>query len=143
MMKRDLKFERYYPHPPERVWEALTDRNALAQWYMDNDFEPNVGYQFQFKTEPGPGFNGVLSGEVILADAPHQLVYTFIGGTMKHKTTVTWTLNRQGGGTLLRLEHTGFTGLSDIAISLVLGFGWRRFLKRLPGFLGQLKPYLV
>ncbi len=137
-MKRDLKFERFYPHSPERVWKALTDRKLLATWYMDTDFEPVVGHQFQFSTTPGPGFDGKLYGEVKLVDEPRQLVYTFIGGTMKHNTTVTWTLIPQREGTLLRLEHTGFTGLSDIAISFVLKHGWRTFLPRLPRVLDEL-----
>ena len=50
-MKRDLKFDRFYPHPPDRVWKALTDPQALARWYMDNDFQPVVGHRFQFRTE--------------------------------------------------------------------------------------------
>ncbi|MBE0690020.1 MAG: SRPBCC domain-containing protein, partial [Anaerolineae bacterium] len=53
-MKRDLKFERFYPHPPERVWKALTDPAALASWYMANDFKLEVGHKFTFHTDPGP-----------------------------------------------------------------------------------------
>ena len=44
-MKRDLRFEATYPHPPERVWRALTDPKALAEWLMENDFEPRLGHQ--------------------------------------------------------------------------------------------------
>ena len=33
-------------HPIERVWRALTDREALAQWLMPNDFEPVVGHSW-------------------------------------------------------------------------------------------------
>jgi uncharacterized protein YndB with AHSA1/START domain len=29
-----LRFERTLPHPPERVWQALTDPEQLRQWYM-------------------------------------------------------------------------------------------------------------
>ncbi len=27
-------YELWYPHPPERVWRALTDPVELAQWLM-------------------------------------------------------------------------------------------------------------
>ncbi|MCC6614826.1 MAG: SRPBCC domain-containing protein [Anaerolineae bacterium] len=137
-MKRDLKFERFYPHPPERVWKALTDPDALAAWYMTNDFKPEVGHKFTFHTDPGPGFDGTLNCEVILVDAPHELIYSFIGGFMKRKTTVRWLLIAQEGGTLLRLEHTGFTGLTDAAVSFIIGSGWGRFLAQLPPLLDRL-----
>ena len=27
-----IRKERFYPHPPEVVWVALTDARALAEW---------------------------------------------------------------------------------------------------------------
>ena len=64
-MKRDLHFEVTYPHPPERVWRALTDPAAMREWLMDNTFaEARVGHQFQFRTTPRPGFNGIVYCEV-------------------------------------------------------------------------------
>jgi uncharacterized protein YndB with AHSA1/START domain len=137
-MKRDLKFERFYPHPPERVWKALTNPKALAEWYMENDFQPVVGHKFTFQTDPGPSFDGKLRCEVTLVDEPHQLAYTFIGGYMKRKTLVTWTLMPQNNGTLLQLEHTGFTGLTDVAISFIFGYGWQKFLRGVPQTLDRL-----
>lgn len=137
-MKRDLKLERFLRHPPERVWRALTDPQALASWYMDNTFRAEVGHRFQFRTDPGPGFDGLLVGEVLAVEPPRRLVYSFRGGFMKHETTVTWTLLPQDGGTMLRLEHTGFTGLTDAAVSLILGYGWNKFLNNLPACLDEI-----
>jgi uncharacterized protein YndB with AHSA1/START domain len=137
-MKRDVKLDRFYLHPPERVWKALTDPKALAALYMDNDFRPVVGHTFTFHTRPGPGFDGTLYCEVVAADPPRLLAYTFIGGYMKRKTTVTWTLTPHEGGTLVRLEHTGFTGLSDVAVSFILESGWKTFLPALPKVLDDL-----
>jgi uncharacterized protein YndB with AHSA1/START domain len=48
-MNRDLRFEVTYPHPPEKVWRALTDPQAIAQWLMKNNFEARVGHKFQFR----------------------------------------------------------------------------------------------
>jgi uncharacterized protein YndB with AHSA1/START domain len=138
-MTRDLRFERFLRHPPERVWHTLTDSRALAEWYMANDFLPVVGRRFTFRTDPGPGFDGILRGTVLQVDPPRRLVYTFIGGSMRHETRVSWTLSSKDGGTLLRLEHTGFTGLADISVSFVLGFGWQRFLRNLPALLARLE----
>ena len=98
---------------------------------MANDFQPVVGHRFQFRTDPGPLFDGILDGEVVLVDRPQKLAHTFIGGSMNNQTTVTWTLTPRDDGTVLRLDHTGFTGLSDIAISGFITFGWGKMLKKL------------
>lgn len=71
-------------------------------------------------------------GEVLLVDEPYQLAYSFRGGYMKHETKVLWTLMPQEDGTLLRLDHTGFTDYLDVFVSFMLGYGWAKFLKRLP-----------
>ena len=134
-MQRNLRFERFYPHPPERLWKALTDSRYLSQWVMENDFQPIVGHQFTFRTDPAPTFDGVLQGEVIYVDAPHELAYTFIGGMMRHKTVVRWTLLPNEAGTTLRLNHDGFTGFPDIIISAIIGFGWSRMFKDLSAVL--------
>jgi uncharacterized protein YndB with AHSA1/START domain len=137
-MQPDLKFEQFYPHPPERVWKALTDPSALAAWYMPNDFQPALGHQFTFRTDPAPGFDGVLRCEVIRLDPPRQLAYTFLGGWMNRPTVVTWSLLPQEGGTLLRLEHTGFSALDDPAIRSILEGGWGAFLPRIASVLATL-----
>lgn len=135
-MKRDIRFERFLKHPPERVWKALTDSQALDKWYMQNNFRPVVGHRFEFRTDSGPGFDGILHCQVTVVEEPYRLSYTFKGGRfLERETIVTWTLTPQDGGTLLRLEHTGFTGLGAAAMSFVIGFGWRRFLNKLPDFL--------
>jgi uncharacterized protein YndB with AHSA1/START domain len=131
-MKNALNYERFYKHPQERIWKALTDSGWLAAWYMPNDFKPVVGHKFQFQTEPAPGFDGILYCEVLAADAPYRLSYTFRGGWMGRETIVTWTLKEQDGGTLVQLHHTGFSQLSDAAIRDILDQGWERFLQRLP-----------
>jgi len=54
-MARDLHFEMIYPHPPERVWAAITSSEAMSQWLMPNDFQLVAGHRFQFRTKPAPG----------------------------------------------------------------------------------------
>ncbi len=39
-----LRFERVLPHPPERVWTALTDTDEMFAWHpTPASFEPRVG----------------------------------------------------------------------------------------------------
>ena len=93
-----------FAHPVERVWAALVDSGALAQWLMPNDFEPVVGHRFRFDGGPEGGFFDV---EVAELDPPHRLTWRWmIGGVA---TTVTITLRADaaaaGPGTVLHLEH--------------------------------------
>jgi uncharacterized protein YndB with AHSA1/START domain len=127
-MNRYLNFERYLRHSPGRVWQALTDSRVLAKWYLDNDFRPIVGHQFTFRATPETGLDGLLYGKVILVDEPYRLSYTFCGSFLKNETTVMWTLVPDGSGTRLTLQHTGFTGLSDDAVSAVMTICPSQFL---------------
>ena len=106
-MLRDLKTEVFYPPPPQRVWQVLTNRRALAAWLMDNDFEPRVGHQFRFQTQSLPGLEGTIDCEVIELDEPRRLSYTWQDRLMPYPSIVTWTLTPVDGGTRLNLEHQG------------------------------------
>jgi uncharacterized protein YndB with AHSA1/START domain len=91
-----------FPHPVERVWDAIVDPDALAQWLMPNDFEPRVGHRFHFDAGPP---RGEIEAEVLEVDAPHRMrLRWMIDDT---PTTVTITLRADDGGTVLRLEHAG------------------------------------
>ena len=106
-MLRDVKTEVFYPYPPERVWQVLTNRRALAAWLMDNDFEPRVGHKFRFQPDPQQGIEEAIHCEVIELNEPRSLSYTWRGGFMAKPTIVTWTLLPVDGGTQLQLEHKG------------------------------------
>ena len=134
-MERDLHFEMVYPHPPEKVWRALTNSAALAQWLMPNNFEPRLGHKFDFRTKPARGFDGIVHCEVLELDRPKRLAYSWSGGGLD--TQVIWILEATSGGTKLRLEHNGFRGLKGWMISRMLGKGWRSKI------LGQALPTLL
>jgi uncharacterized protein YndB with AHSA1/START domain len=41
--------ERTYATPVGKVWEALTDRYKMEQWYFKlKEFKPEVGFEFSF-----------------------------------------------------------------------------------------------
>jgi uncharacterized protein YndB with AHSA1/START domain len=137
-MKRDLKFERTYPHPIERVWAAVTDSEAIAAWLMSNDFKPEVGHRFQFRSKPQPGWNGIVDCEVLTCDPPREVSYRWVGGPLD--TVLRITLAPADGGTHLRLEHNGFRGLAAVMVSKMMGSGWGGMLeKRLPAVLEKLR----
>jgi uncharacterized protein YndB with AHSA1/START domain len=135
---RGIRKEIVYPHAPEKVWRALTDRSLLGQWLMETDFEATVGRQFTFKTSPAPGFDGIVYCEVLEADPPRRLVYSWGDKHMRdHPTRVTWTLTPAEGGTHLLLEHTGFRGARGLFLEGILGRGWGKMLSE-NGTLGRL-----
>jgi len=125
--------ERLMPHPPEKVWRALTQSTLLAEWLMQNDFQPEVGHRFTFRAKPQPGWTGVTNCEVRIVEPPRRLVYTWGDGTETDsglKTLVTWTLTPEAGGTRVRMEQSGFRH-EDAAAHRGAGYGWPRLVAAL------------
>ena len=134
-----------YPHPPEKVWRALTDAQAMSEWLMPNDFEPRVGHRFTFRTDPAPGFDGIVHCEVRELTPHERLSFTWVGGPVD--TLLTFTLEKVGEGTRLRMTQTGFRGVKAWMVSRMLQSGFRAMYERsLPAVLdrmddsGQLTP---
>lgn len=129
-MKRDLIFEATYPHDVDRVWRALSDPAAMAEWLMPNDFQPRLGHKFHFRTKPAPGFDGIVNCEVKEIDPPRRLAFTWKGGPVD--TVVAFTLvSTSPGETRLRLEQRGFQGPKACMVSFLLGKGWKRIVHKL------------
>ncbi len=95
-----------YPHPPERVWIALTESDVLAQWLLPNDFEARLGHHFIFTAAPREDWNGIVECEVMELEEPYRLVYTWNGDPTAPTAIVTFTLSAVAMGTRVRLEHT-------------------------------------
>lgn len=106
-MLQTVKTEVFYPHPPQHVWQVLTDRQALAAWLMENDFEPRIGHKFRFQTHSLPGLEEIIYCEVLELNEPKRLAYTWQDSLMCQPSIVTWTLTPIDGGTRLQLEHRG------------------------------------
>lgn len=137
-MKRKLNLEAFYPFPPEHVWQALTNSQALSKWLMPNDFKPLVGHKFQFRTKPAPGFDGIVNCEVLEIDAPRRLSFTWKGGPVD--TIVSFVLEPAGSGTKLHFEQKEFEGTKAVLISYFLGSGWKGMLRqKLPKVLDNMK----
>jgi uncharacterized protein YndB with AHSA1/START domain len=133
---RAIVVEREMPHPPEKVWRALTQGPLIAEWLMDNDFQPVVGHRFAFRGKPNPNWNGVADCEVLTVEPPRMLAYSWRSSGAEAanglRTVVTWTLTPTAKGTLLRLEHSGFRH-ADTNFYKGASGGWPRILERLDG----------
>lgn len=136
-MRRDIVREVTYPHPVERVWQALTDPGALEVWLMPNDFEPEVGHRFQFRTDPAPGFDGIIDCTVLRLEPLRLLEISWDGGPVD--AVVTWRLEPVAEGTRLHFAMRGFTGPKAVAVSFILGMGFKSMYHRaLPAVLERL-----
>ena len=114
---RSVIVERVLPHPPAKVWRALTESGLISQWLMNNDFKPVVGHKFEFRYKPMQNWNGVTACRVLSVEPQKRLSYTWEGSGEERadgmSTVVTWILTPEGAGTRLRLEHTGFRPQDD------------------------------
>jgi uncharacterized protein YndB with AHSA1/START domain len=127
---RTVVVEREIPHPPEKVWRALTQPILIEEWLMKNDFEPLVGHRFKLRGDWG----GILDCEVLAIDANRLLSYTW---NFAHEdpayalqSIVTLTLTPTDKGTHLRMEQAGFRPTQKQAFQGA-NYGWREFLGKL------------
>ena len=125
-----IEVDQYLPHPPAKVWRALTDPDRLARWLMAGDFAPVAGHRFTFRTDPRPGFDGTVHCRVLDIEPERLLRWSWCNGALD--STVTWTLTAEGRGTRLVLRHDGFDPddpWQQQALR-VLGAGWRSHVIR-------------
>jgi uncharacterized protein YndB with AHSA1/START domain len=126
---RTLVIERTFAHPPEKLWRALTESPLIAQWMMNNDFEPVVGRRFQFRADPVPNWNGIVDCEVLIVVPLQRLSYNWGvgGGDSGLQWVVEWTLTPAEGGTHVRMEQSGF-GPDQQQAYQGAKYGWQKFI---------------
>ncbi len=53
MTQQPFVIERIFDAPAEQVWQAITDKDKMKQWYFDlPDFNPQQGLEFSFEGGP-------------------------------------------------------------------------------------------
>ena len=122
--------EREIPHPPEKIWRALTQSHLLEEWLMKNDFLPVEGHRFNVSAEWG-----AVDGKVQTVEQNRTLSYTW--DTKDLESSVTWTLTPTGTGTLLRMEQSGFRP-DQQPYYRGAKVGWPRFFDALEQVLSRL-----
>ncbi len=133
--------------PAERIFKALTDSKELMVWFNDAscpvkfwNMDARLGGHYTYETKKGTAVvNGVdefkCHGEIIEFDPPRLLVYTWLGNwhdDKQRKTIVRWELTPSGGGTKLKVIHSGLA--QEPASRKDYSGGW-------PGALENLKKF--
>ncbi len=113
-----LVIERTFNAPVAQVWVALTDVDAMREWYFElKEFEPRVGFEFQFEVE----HEGHLYDHrcQITEVIPQQkLAYTWRYHEREGNSLVTIELFPEEAMTRVKLTHEGletFPNLPDFA----------------------------
>ena len=132
---RSLVIERELPHPPEKIWRALTQGALIREWLMDNDFQAVPQHSFTFRAPPMPGWNGVIDCEVLVVEPNKTLSYSW--NSMGLESVVVWTLVPTRGGTLVRMEQSGFRPDQE-ANYQGANYGWQKFIGGLERVVGGL-----
>jgi len=126
---RSVTIEREIPHPPEKLWRALTQPHLIAEWLMQTDFQPLVDHPFQFRADWG-----AVDCRVLEIEPNRTLSYSWAAYGLE--SVVTWTLTPSGAGTRLRMEQSGFRPDQDQAYQGAT-FGWQQFLAKLEQVLAR------
>ena len=135
---RSVIVERLMPHPPEKLWRALTQPHLIAEWLMQNDFQPVIGHRFRLRSDPQPGWNGIIDCEVFAIEPNRSLSYSWVAGDreLAIQSVVTFSLTPVDDGTLLRMEQTGFRPEQKQNYQGAK-YGWAHFFGRLEQLLAR------
>lgn len=135
---RVIEIDQFYPHPPQRVWRALTTPELMARWLMEpTGFAPVVGTRFTFQGRPMPAakFSGEIACEVIEVVDGERLTISWTDAHTGRSAgwLVSWTLHAEGSGTRVILRHSGFDPDDDVQqrSRTIMGNGWARTITQL------------
>ena len=132
--------EQTYRASRNQVWEAITNKNLMRQWFFENigDFVLRVGFYTSFNVASG-GKNYLHVWRVVEVVPKARLVLEWQYGGYPGDSFVTLDLADSGDGTRLRLTHRGLDTFpaDDPALSRESCInGWNYFVKeRLRTFL--------
>jgi uncharacterized protein YndB with AHSA1/START domain len=135
-----VKVEQVINAPVERVWDALTDKDKMKQWYFVLDaFEPRVGFEFSFTGQGSKGEKYTHLCKITEVVVNRKLQYSWRYQDFPGSSLVTFDLFEEGQSTRIRITHTGLEtfpqGSADFAPAS-FNQGWTELITvLLPKFL--------
>ena len=127
-----IRFTRRLSHPPERVWQALTEPDELKKWFPDTivveSWEP--GAKLHFK--PSPDVADAFEGEVLQVDPPTLLEFSWGTDVIRFELEPA----AEGNGTTLTLIDT----IDQVGKAARDGAGWHVCLDQLEHALDGVTP---
>ncbi|MCM3669221.1 SRPBCC domain-containing protein [Mesobacillus maritimus] len=89
----------------QKVWEVVSTAEGIEAWFMPNNFEPKLGFEFELQSPFGPSPCKVLE-----LDAPHLLSFSWDTEGWK----VSFKLKELDGKTEFTLIHDGWKHPDEI-----------------------------
>ena len=134
--ERSVERERILDADPARVWDALTDDYALADWFAPGaTLDPEEGGEVAFECE-----DGERSGTVRVVEEERELAFTW-ERPGEGESLVTFTLEPLETGTRLIVTERAVTGpAAAAAVGFDTGATWSRRLQALELCVGRLVP---
>ena len=130
-----ISFECDLPHPPEKVWRALTTPELLTKWLLpvaELRLEPEQ--RFTFSAPPQPGWDGIVNCRILEIDPHRKLSYAWVVGDID--TVVTFTLTPTGSSTRMIIVQSGFKPNQKQNFAGAR-YGWAMMGERLVGLLAK------
>jgi uncharacterized protein YndB with AHSA1/START domain len=115
-----VTYHRRFPHPPQKVWRALTEDEHLAAWFpttIEGERAQGASLVFRHRDVDLPPMEGEIR-----AIEPHTLLELSWGGD-----TLRFELEPDGDGTALTLTAT----MEELGKAAREGAGWHTCLTRL------------
>jgi len=144
MKDTPFEIERTFNAPVEKVWEAITDKEKMKEWYFSlEEFEPEVGFEFEF-------YGGTEEKQylhvckVLEVKENKKLKYSWRYEGYPGESFLTFELSTDDNGTKLKLAHEGldsFPADKDPNFSKKsFSEGWNYIIgTSLPKYLARLK----
>jgi uncharacterized protein YndB with AHSA1/START domain len=134
-----LVVERIFNAPIEKVWNAITDKKQIREWFFDiSEFKLEPGFEFQFIGGKG-NVNYLILCKVIEVINGRKLSYSWRYEGFRGDSQVTFELFPEADGTRLKLTHQGLETFPMSKRGFLNGYfipDWEEFI------LGKMKNIL-
>lgn len=112
-MNDPIIVEQFIEAPPEKVWQAITNKEQMKEWYFDiADFELKEGAIFNFYESEKKEYHH--RGKILEIIPNQKFKHTWTHPShSKGSSYLTWELIPEGTGTRVKLTHEGLENFAD------------------------------
>ena len=140
MQAEPIIVERLLDAPVDTVWQAITDKNKMKEWYFDfEEFKPEVGFEFQWYGDDGQK-KWLHAGRITEVIKGKKLSYSWRYPEYEGDSLVTFELFPEGNKTRLKLTHSG---LHTFPVDTVTGLRRENFVAGWNDLIGRSLPEYI
>lgn len=114
MNYRPIITEKIYPVPASKVWQAITDKEQMKEWYFTiDDFILREGAEFNFSVPDG---DNIYHHRCVIKEIVPEKLFSHTWthpSQSKGESVVTWELEPVEDGTKVTLTHRGVESFAD------------------------------